>query len=267
MLLLLLKKFDGREIDLNYIRSIAVVDFKISQFTDPMIAEMNETELMAHVHSYLDNIDTICKRKLRMGYVGDGGWEICDDSGIRPKQHDCLVYSFGVVNEFSFEDDVSRLYDCEVHSFNPLASGDDYNRSKKIQAHSFSIGRNSEISEDGKELYTLPDIRTILHHSKNNIDVMKMDIEGAEWPALAGMLQFDELSQVKQLLVEFHLGPPPNIDRLRRALKVLKDIGRAGLRKFYATKNPRGSFHHPGFPVMRARNYEIHFLNTKFLNK
>ena len=98
-----------------------------------------------------------------------------------------------------------------------------------------------------------------------DIDVLKLDIEGTEWPAMAGMTQFDELDKVKQLLVEFHLGSPDNLDRLRRGLRVLKEIARAGFRKFFATKNPKGSFHHPHFPVMRAKNYEVHFLNPRFL--
>ena len=46
------------------------------------------------VCSYIDNTDYKCRRKLRMGKVGDGGWEVCDDIEFRPMKP-CLVYSFG----------------------------------------------------------------------------------------------------------------------------------------------------------------------------
>lgn len=254
-----------REVDMDLIRVVGLTDHKIGHLTDSDITIMNETELMVTAHSYLDNADILCQRHIRMGFIGDGGWEICDDPGVRLPTQQCLVYSFGVVPYYSFEDDVARVYKCEVHSFNSNLEGEDLNRSNLITVHPYSIGRWSEITPSGMELYTLNDIKTILGHEKRNIDLIKMDIEGGEWPSLSGILLENQLSSVKQLLVEFHVGFPPNEERLRRSLRVLRSISEAGFRKFYVHKNPRGSFHHPLFPVVRAKNYEIHYINTKLL--
>jgi len=263
-----LLRLGGAVVDMEFVRRVGVPDYRIGDFTDTRIAQMNMTELMAHYHSYLDNIDTLCSRKVRMGYLGYGGWEVCDDEGVRPTKHKCLVYSFTTNDDLSFEEDAQRVYDCEVHNFNPELAGEDFNKSRNIQVHTYSIGRNSEITESGKELYTFADIQTILHHEGRVLDVLKINTYGAEWPSLSAMAQFDELDKVKQLLVQFHLGftrEGENDDRARRAVRVLRDLSRAGFRKFYATKQHRGAFHLPGFPVMRPKIYEVHFLNPRFL--
>ena len=54
----------------------------------------DNTDVVYVVVSYLDNTDYQCTRKLRMGKVGDGGWEVCDDYQYRPIKP-CIVYSFG----------------------------------------------------------------------------------------------------------------------------------------------------------------------------
>ena len=54
----------------------------------------DNTGVVYVVVSYLDNTDYQCTRKLRMGNVGDGGWEVCDDYQYRPIKP-CIVYSFG----------------------------------------------------------------------------------------------------------------------------------------------------------------------------
>ena len=50
--------------------------------------------IVFYIFSYTDNIDIVCQRKIRMGKVGDGGWEVCDDPPYRPVKP-CIVYSFG----------------------------------------------------------------------------------------------------------------------------------------------------------------------------
>ncbi|KAK3782833.1 hypothetical protein RRG08_002465 [Elysia crispata] len=263
-----LKKYQGmREVSLDFIRHAGHVDYRIEDLGEDELNGMNETQLMVTVHSFLDNADAICKRRIRMGSLNVGGWEICDDDLVRPKQPPCLVYSFGAPERFAFEDDISRVYKCEVHAFKVDMEGGDYNRSDLIFVHPFGVGKYTEITPAGKELYTFGDIRTILNHKKRNIDVVKLDIEYAEWSALYNMLDEEELDNVRQVLVEYHLGALPSEDRLRRMLRILRGMSKAGFRKFYVHKSPKGSFHHPNFPVVRSKSYEIHYLNQNYLKK
>ncbi|XP_071134989.1 uncharacterized protein [Mytilus edulis] len=51
----------------------------------------------------------------------DGGWNVCHDKPYRPPVP-CLVYSFGINNDFSFDDFIVKPYGCDVHSFDPRAT-------------------------------------------------------------------------------------------------------------------------------------------------
>ena len=62
-----------------------------------------------------------------MGNVGDGGWEICDDPAVRPA-HDCIVYSFGINWDFTFDDYVAKVYGCHVYAFDPSMEMKQHNR-------------------------------------------------------------------------------------------------------------------------------------------
>ena len=67
----------------------------VSDNTDVVYVVLSDnTDVVYVVVSYLDNTDYQCTRKLRMGNVGDGGWEVCDDYQYRPIKP-CIVYSFG----------------------------------------------------------------------------------------------------------------------------------------------------------------------------
>ena len=38
---------------------------------------------------------------------------------LLPAHNNCLVYSFGVGEDISFEDDLNDLFHCEMHLFDP----------------------------------------------------------------------------------------------------------------------------------------------------
>ena len=48
----------------------------------------------------------------------DGQKSVCLDEGLKPVINNCLVYSFGIDNEWSFDDDMAKL-GCDVYSFDP----------------------------------------------------------------------------------------------------------------------------------------------------
>ncbi|RUS83525.1 hypothetical protein EGW08_008704 [Elysia chlorotica] len=145
------KKYQGmQEVSLDFIRHAGHVDYRIEDLGEDELNGMNETQLMVAVHSFLDNADAICKRRIRMGSLNVGGWEICDDDLVRPKKPPCLVYSFGAPDRFAFEDDISRVYKCEVHAFKVDMDGGDYNRSDLIFVHPFGVGKYTEITPAAK---------------------------------------------------------------------------------------------------------------------
>lgn len=61
--------------------------------------------------------DFVCQHEKRIGRLGDGGKWICDPHRITD-QEDCLVYSVGSNNDFSFEQSVLDKigHHCEIHT-------------------------------------------------------------------------------------------------------------------------------------------------------
>ncbi|KAK3788434.1 hypothetical protein RRG08_049808 [Elysia crispata] len=75
---------------------------------------------------YIVSPQVTCSSVRRLGELSDGGWELCEDPLYSPRTTttsstnttSCLVYSYGINNDFSFDDDMAK-YGCEVHSFDP----------------------------------------------------------------------------------------------------------------------------------------------------
>ncbi|XP_067653849.1 probable methyltransferase-like protein 24 [Haliotis asinina] len=223
------------------------------------IERMSDEEAFRTYHSYLDNTDTICHRKLRMGNIGDGGWEICDYKQYRPVKP-CIVYSFGINNEFSFDDDTAKSYECDVFSFDPSMMQTSYKRSNHVQFLKMGIS-GTDTDRGGWELHTLKTFKKMLNHTGKVIDVLKADVEGSEWPSLPEMTSSGELMHVKQLLLEYH-GDCSDRRQCTSRLKTLKDIHDIGFRRFYVHKNPACKLIKSAlFPVIRTRCYEVHYVN------
>ncbi|KAK6962366.1 methyltransferase-like protein 24, partial [Biomphalaria glabrata] len=202
----------------------------------------------------------LCRRKFRMGNLGDGGWEVCDDPDVRPRDP-CIVYSFGINNDFSFDDDVANVYGCHVYSFDPSMTNmpEVTNRSEKVHFHRIGLDGRTYVNAMNWPLYTLQDIRKKLGHQRDAIDVIKIDIENSEWPAIPEMAESGAFDKVKQLLLEYHV---EKTDRnfLLPKLKAIQLVEKAGFKKFYAHKNPACIFSFKGFPVVRTKCYELHYL-------
>ncbi|XP_076437889.1 putative methyltransferase-like protein 24 [Babylonia areolata] len=227
---------------------------------------MSEKDMSYAYHSYLDNINFLCHRKLRMGRVADGGWDMCDDYEYRPVQP-CIVYSFGIHNDFSFDDDVAKLYGCHVHSFDPSMEKPSHDRSPLVHFHNVGLG-----GEGGRihvttnwTMKSFFDLRNMLNHQQEVIDIVKMDIEFSEWSALPNMVETGELNHTRQLLVEFH--KPASGERLRKQLYTLKKLDSLGFKRFHTHPNRFCGRTKQPYPVTRVNCYEVYFVNTRFIRR
>ncbi|XP_059178740.1 probable methyltransferase-like protein 24 [Physella acuta] len=222
--------------------------------------KLSTEEILMTIHSYPDNTDTLCRRKFRMGNIGDGGWEICDDPDIRPRAP-CIIYSLGINFDFSFDDDAARLYGCHVYSFDPSMEKekDQYNRSDRVHFYKIGLSGSTYVNSNKWQLYTLGDLRKKLGHQNSTIDVIKMDIESSEWEALPEMASSGELDKVRQLLLEFHILEEKR-DYLLPRLKAMQAIEKSGLKIFYTHKNHACGTKVSCFPLRRSMCYEVHYL-------
>lgn len=128
--------------------------------------------------------DFVCQYERRIGKLGDGGKWICDPHRIA-HQKDCLVYSVGSNNDFSFEEAVLRDIGphCEIHTFDfgNYAAGaekvgtrlhDGVNKTAVVY-HQVGVGL-----DDPPKFKSLKTIVEELGHVNRTIDIFKIDCEG-----------------------------------------------------------------------------------------
>eukprot|EP00993_Chasmostoma_nieuportense_P001091 NODE_2000_length_1309_cov_23.835871_g1903_i0.p1 GENE.NODE_2000_length_1309_cov_23.835871_g1903_i0~~NODE_2000_length_1309_cov_23.835871_g1903_i0.p1 ORF type:complete len:345 (+),score=93.14 NODE_2000_length_1309_cov_23.835871_g1903_i0:34-1035(+) len=156
----------------------------------------------------LKRSSSVCPRSRRFGDKGDGGWVVCMTESIVNRQ--CVVYSFGVGADYSFEKSISPY--CEVHSFDPTPHIVSMMHKLHVRWHFHPWGLDSYAHNGTFQMYTTGDrpvparfediksIMRLLGHTK--VDVVKIDIEGYEvyvWHQL-----FEPELGIEQLLFELH---------------------------------------------------------------
>jgi FkbM family methyltransferase len=176
-----------------------------------------------------------------------GGWAILGDS-LKP---DSVVYSFGVGEDASFDLAVITKYGCRVHAFDPTPKSTQW-VAKNIHeprfvfepvalserdgtlrlympidpAHvsaSLAVGTRTGTDFFDAPCQRLETIRKRLGHRR--IDVLKMDIEGAEYSVLHDIFAASEEKPI-QVLVEFHHWMAPfRVKDTRSALALLRSAG------------------------------------------
>ncbi|XP_063425402.1 probable methyltransferase-like protein 24 [Mytilus trossulus] len=183
----------------------------------------------------------------------DGGWNVCHDKPYRPP-FPCLVYSFGINKDFSFDDFIVKTYGCDVHSFDPSIGKPDFRRGDQIWFH--NLGLSSVTGKLRKwKVSTLKDIVDNLNHTSRNVNIVKMDIEFSEWTSLPNIIKTGTLRNTKQLLVEFH-GSSASVEKLQ----TLRNIYNEGFRIYWYHRNPRQGNLLQGRFVQNSACYEVYFL-------
>jgi hypothetical protein len=186
----------------------------------------------------------------------DGGWDVCHDKMLQYK-NPCIVYSFGISNDFSFDDEVSTTYDCDVYSFDPTTSFGTHKHAPRVWFQRIGIGNKYRKFGHGF-IAPLKKIREDLLHQSLPIAILKADTEGAEWSSIPDMINTKQLDSVSQLFLEFHI----SVNHISAGhLLVLKQLHDAGFRLFWHHMNP--ACQNKQQPS-RSDCQEVYFINTKF---
>ncbi|MEI6654325.1 MAG: FkbM family methyltransferase [Verrucomicrobiota bacterium] len=175
---------------------------------------------------------------------GDQAWTIAADS-IEPGH---IVYSFGLAENIAFDLNLIRDFGAVVHGFDPTPESVAWIRSQHLPSN-FHHHPVAIAAHDGTLEFSLPEpgtgmcasahlkaragtvvvpcrkISTIMEElGHNHIDLLKMDIEGAEYEVLDEILRHE--LPVRQILVEFHHRfPGIGIGRTLDTVKRLRDAG------------------------------------------
>jgi hypothetical protein len=141
-----------------------------------------------------------CAVRERVGNAGDGGKWLCDMHRVPVGR--CVMYSFGSNYDTTFETEISAEKKCEIHIFDPTVN---LPPDSRWTFHKLGIHETKANLSIGP-VDTLLNIVHALGHK--HIDILKVDVEGSEWKALAEWLATpDPGFTVDQLSIEVHWPP------------------------------------------------------------
>lgn len=153
----------------------------------------------------------------RLGPVFEGGKTACLSNSTTKE---CLIYSWGSAGDFSFEEAIHAFQPaCEIHTFD--CTVDPPNKPAFVKYHKWCLGT------DG----TYWELIRRLNHSTRNPLLVKMDIEGWEWPFFGEYFSNARIPRLRQLIVEIHLRVSMALPERYRSLEgfapeVVDDHGR-----------------------------------------
>lgn len=178
-----------------------------------------------------------------------GAWAVCLDPKYslthRMQSKHCRVYSFGLgVDDRSLERSLARS-GCEVHCFDPSLK-QPHLQQAQMWLHRLSVDwRDPNPAIVAQRQYAnTKKLATILNDfGHRRVDVLKADMESAEWKILENLVLEGVLDSVGQLLLELHLhwagfevgGDDPSVVRFWFSL--LKELEYANFRLFHVHRD------------------------------
>ncbi|NOS72872.1 MAG: FkbM family methyltransferase [Verrucomicrobia bacterium] len=199
---------------------------------------------------------------LEFGNRGTGcSWFFCPD-GLNK---DSVIYGGGVGRDVTFEQALAKHFECNVVLFDPSPTGLEtmlLPENKIPQFHFVPVGLSGsnctlrfapppDLKEgswftDGSAAATIEvpcvDLSTLMkQNGHDRIDLLKIDIEGAEYDVLDHLL--GRKLRVRQVLVEFHHNILPGIPRSKSIRYILKMVT-AGY-KLLNQDGANHTFYHP----------------------
>ncbi|CAL8079631.1 unnamed protein product [Orchesella dallaii] len=140
----------------------------------------------------------------RIGSIGDGGKWVCGFELLeetKTSQASCIVYSFGVNTESSFEAEILQKTNCDVFAYDMTVSKMGQQVAGVKSKLTFTkVGLGAKNTDDLKTLATLME-----ENGHTWIDILKIDIEGNEFEALEGLFNSYDILPFGQLQLEIHL--------------------------------------------------------------
>ncbi|XP_023010252.3 putative methyltransferase-like protein 24 isoform X2 [Maylandia zebra] len=206
-----------------------------------------------------------------------GAWAVCLDPNYklirRIESRHCRVYSFGLgVDDRSLESSLAQS-GCEVHCFDPSLK-QPHLQQAEMWLHRLSVDwRDPSPAVVAQRQYaSTKKLATILNDfGHREVDVLKADMESAEWKILENLILERVLDSVGQLLLELHLhwagfevgGDEPSVVRYWYSL--LKELERSGFHLFHIHSDPTKPHIFLQKNVLNASSaYTLSWVNTQW---
>lgn len=207
-------------------------EIKIKKIKETSIKE----EINYDIVQARDFMSYKCKNRKRIGgydfivkqiqdplYRIEGSWFLCLDKSLNLEVDSCNVLSFGISHDFSFDKYLNDNYGCVIHSFDPFAETGFFGNiranssslkesptlgvNSKWKFHRIGIDANSQKSHSNVKINSLLSYTEILKYIELEdkvIDVLKMDVEGAEFDFIESLDMDYACEFIKQFVLETH---------------------------------------------------------------
>lgn len=170
----------------------------------------------------------------------DGVKKICIDKIYKHVlSGSCLLYSFGLNDDWSFEHIMASL-GCKVRSFDPTIDGPPvgFDWPNNLSFKKIGISNQTEKVEmsnitRNNMKFSLDTLENIIHQMDDkgkNLNVLKLDIEGYEFSVLPKLIDSYLIDSIDQIIVEIHSNEGSersyeDLNLLLRSVDTLKSIG------------------------------------------
>ncbi|TCD66335.1 hypothetical protein EIP91_001484 [Steccherinum ochraceum] len=185
----------------------------------------------------------------RVGNLGDGGKWMCGMDRVA-RQKDCVIYSFGLNGEVSFEAELLQRapgcqiwgYDYSVQSIGPdIENGIDRNNASlasRAHFHAYALG-GTDAHTSNPPTHTLKSI--LQENGHTFIDILKIDVESWEFEALENFvkeyIESGEVLPVGQMQIEIHATVSSGYSRFAKFKAWWEKLEAVGLRPFWTEPN------------------------------
>lgn len=138
-----------------------------------------------------------------------------------------------------WSNDIFNLYGCKIHIFEPLKEYQDhithrFKNNKNIVIHDYGVASNDRIAKlykqsDGSSEFLVMNpendyeevqLKKLSNIVNSPIDLIKINIEGAEYEVLIDLLNSGKIKLISNLLVQFH----SENDGIKNATEIRKNI-------------------------------------------
>ncbi|XP_042869224.1 uncharacterized protein LOC122251377 [Penaeus japonicus] len=213
----------------------------------------------------------------------DGNKLVCLDPPLElPGGRDprsCLVFSFGISTDSTFDEGVSRL-PCEVHMFDVMPTKPSTLLAAARHAHFHVSGLADHhvmtYVQDVNKTVEFNNVAGFLQDkglAGRPLHVLKIDIEETEWDVLKQLAKEPILDIVGQIAMEVHvmkvlkLPPSEQLNLLQDRYQILRDIEKRGFRSvsYWDNRQPRLVYQDPQGQVFDTCG-EILYVNTNWYN-
>ncbi|MPD05487.1 hypothetical protein E2C01_101234 [Portunus trituberculatus] len=82
-------------------------------------------------------------------YFSGEKW-MCMDDRFRVEPGRCVVLSFGIAEDFSFDDDLDKRFQCKVYSFDPTIKKPTHRRSPNVMFYDIGIASYDRLHTNPK---------------------------------------------------------------------------------------------------------------------